>query len=854
MPGEPASRPLDPVAPDPLQIAAFVDAIFAYAEGPFVSLRAFGDGEDKVAVFPLTEAVDLRAGDRERLVVQAVTMAQEAAQRRERFVFCPPLATFSNPRSAKEADLSEGLALSVELDADPAEGLRRLEGIIGPATVLVESGGVTGNGEPKLHAHWRLSEPTREAGAHAALKRARALATALSGGDPSNIAVVHPIRWPGSVHRKGTPRLAQILRLNQDVEFHLDDALEALAEAANAAGVRLALESSRVAGDGALRIVKADGVRLREIASGAVYHDNLRFFAASLVRAGLSQRRARTLLAGMMELVEDASRDERWAARLAAIPDLIDSAATKFPPIAGRPSIRLGGGKLPQIVDACVAALAAHRALDVFCFSGGLARLVEEDVGAGAAPRLRPHPLSKASARDLLTRICAFEKAMRRGKEEVWVETDCPADVAEALLARGEWLGVRILRGIVSTPQLRADGSIAQAEGFDEASGLLLDFRDVVFPLVPETPTKAEAARALDQLKALIRGYLWAGAEDGPDSDAARQNRAAALALFLTAAIRRTLPKAPGFLVDATAPGSGKGKLIDVAAIIATGAPAEIVTMKEAKEETPKVIDAALLSGAPILALDDVEPKHLQCSALRGLITAEATRVRPMSTSAFPSARANLLVTATGNGIALARDMVRRFIVIQIDPRTERPEDRVFDFDPVAEALAQRPALVVACLTILRAYHIAGAPPQKGASTGSFDAWAAQVRDPLLWLGEADPVATTHRMRGSDPAREELAMMMQAWGGAFGVRPTPVAQAMKSRNEALQDAIAAIGCAHRPRDLGDWLRRHKGRRLEGLRFLPEGQTAGATRWRLEGWGVGEGGQGGESFKRAREDG
>jgi hypothetical protein len=859
MPGEPASRPLDPVAPDPLQIAAFVDAIFAYSEGPFVSLRAFGDGEDKVAVFPLTEAVDLSVCDRDHLIARAVAVADEAARRRERFVFCPPLATFSNPRSAKEADLAEGLALSVELDADPAEGLRRLEQMIGPATVVVESGGVTSDGEPKLHAHWRLSEPTRDATAHGRLKRARALATALSGGDPSNIAIVHPIRWPGSVHRKGAPRLAHILRLNGDVELHLEDTLSVLTEAAETAWVRLDLgDQPGASWDETTRLLRSDGERLREIATGAVYHEHLRYLAASLTRAGLSPRRAQRLLQGMMELVPKEARDGRWGVRVASIPALIDSAVTKFPPVADRRRIRLGGGKLSQIVDACVAALAAQRDLDVFCFSGGLARLVEEDVGAGAVPRLRPHALGKASARDLLTRICAFEKAMRRGKEEVWVEADCPADIAEALLARGEWPGMRILRGIVSTPQLRADGSIAQAEGYDEASGLLLDFQGVAFPAVPETPTKTEAARALDQLKALIRSYRWAGAEAGPESDAARQNRAAALALFLTAANRRTLPKAPGFLVDATAPGSGKGKLVDVAAIIATGAPAEIVTMKEAKEEVPKVIDAALLSGAPILALDDVEPAHLRSSALRGLITAEAARVRPMATSQFPAAPANILVTATGNGIALARDMVRRFIVIHIDPRMERPEDRVFDFDPVADALAQRSALVSACLTIMRAYHVAGAPPQKGASTGSFDVWAGRVRDPLLWLGEADPVATIHRMRGSDPAREELAMMMQAWGGAFGVRPTTVAQVMRSADQAVQDAIAAIGCSHKPREFGDWLRRHKGRPLQGMRFISDGETAGAARWRLDGWktpaGGGEGGQGGQSFKPAGEDG
>ena len=44
----------------------------------------------------------------------------------------------------------------------------------------------------------------------------------------SNVSLVHPIRWPGSWHRKGEPRMARILSLNAASEIDLSDALERL--------------------------------------------------------------------------------------------------------------------------------------------------------------------------------------------------------------------------------------------------------------------------------------------------------------------------------------------------------------------------------------------------------------------------------------------------------------------------------------------------------------------------------------------------------------------------------------------------------------------------------------------------
>jgi hypothetical protein len=103
-------------------------------------------------------------------------------------VFAPPIATFRNARSAAESDLVNGVCISVEIDDGNTEQARQhLERLLGQCTV---SGGEcadpeTGELFPKLHLHWRLSEPTRQQEEHAALKDARRLACALVKADPT---------------------------------------------------------------------------------------------------------------------------------------------------------------------------------------------------------------------------------------------------------------------------------------------------------------------------------------------------------------------------------------------------------------------------------------------------------------------------------------------------------------------------------------------------------------------------------------------------------------------------------------------------------------------------------------------
>src|SRR5262249_19123326 len=159
----------------------------------------------------------------------------------EPHVFCPPVCAFTEPSGAATENLAEGVALSVECDSNPHAALRRLREILGLPTVVVASGGTwlnpeTNKTEAKLHLHWRLVEPTRDPADHARLYEARALAAEIVGADKTGVALVHPLRWAGSWHRKtDTPRLVR-LKARPDVEIELGEALERLREAHAASG------------------------------------------------------------------------------------------------------------------------------------------------------------------------------------------------------------------------------------------------------------------------------------------------------------------------------------------------------------------------------------------------------------------------------------------------------------------------------------------------------------------------------------------------------------------------------------------------------------------------------------------
>lgn len=222
-----------PLEPDKQLIGRFFAAILRHAfPNGFLSMRAFYD-DGKTEPFKPLLTVDLRARDfRQHALDVAQDVARRAAQHPRKVVVCPPMAAFRDEKRAREEDIVQALALSVDCDTHPNAGWARLEEILGSPTVVVRSGGTWKNGgdvpEDKVHLYWRLAVPASDPSRLAKLKEARRWATTIVGGDVSNVPNCHCLRLPGSWHRKDTPRLCDIAVCNDAAEIDLDAALEKL--------------------------------------------------------------------------------------------------------------------------------------------------------------------------------------------------------------------------------------------------------------------------------------------------------------------------------------------------------------------------------------------------------------------------------------------------------------------------------------------------------------------------------------------------------------------------------------------------------------------------------------------------
>jgi hypothetical protein len=313
--------------PNRRHLEVFIDAMFRRATRGIVSVRAFRDnGSNEVFRFSSSPV-----NKRDHLLNVAEDDARRAAQAPFPVVFCPPPCTFKNEHRAKEEDVAEGLVITAELDRQPGQAREKLIEILGVPTLEVKSGGRwkndSGKIEDKLHLHWRLAQPAIGADNLAKLKRARSLVSRLVGGDTSCDPVCHPVRWPGSWHRKAEPRLCQIVVQNAEVELKLNTALEALIAAATAAGIS---EKRKTLNSQSPAEASSEWAQLfGRIIKGRDLHVATRDLAARLVMLTENDGAVTNIIRGVLECT-GAEQDQRYSARYGKIPELVRSARQKF--------------------------------------------------------------------------------------------------------------------------------------------------------------------------------------------------------------------------------------------------------------------------------------------------------------------------------------------------------------------------------------------------------------------------------------------------------------------------------------------------------------------------------------------
>jgi putative DNA primase/helicase len=499
-----------------------------------------------------------------------------------------------------------------------------------------------------------------------------------------------------------------------------------------------------------------------------------------------------------------------------------------------RPVVQIHQGRRSEAIDAAEEHL-IERDPGLFQRGDFVVRVAPQEIDIGGGEKalaLRIVTVGPQHLRNRFNLSVDLRKFDKRA--ESWVSVDCPTDFAEAYLERVGLWKLPMLSAVATAPTLRPDGSLIDRPGWDPPTGVYYDPRGVAFPAVPRAPTRAEALAALDRLDGLI------GSLDFVDE----VSRSVALSAILTPLLRRAMTAAPMHGITAPVAGSGKSKIVDIAAILATGHPAPVTALGQRDEETEKRLGAALLAGDLVIAIDNAERAvggEFLCQAVTQPLI--ATRVLGTSTRLITSNTAAWF--ATGNNLKFAGDMVRRSLMCRLDPGVERPELREFETpDPCVTALADRPQFVIAALTIARAFMVAGCPRAVGP-LGSFGDWSRWVRDPLIWLGRPDPVDAMAETRRDDPVLSTLIAVVEQWGMTIGERRVTgreVAELAgkqdvsgKWENPDFREALLAVAGeagSVTTRRLGRWLSQVKGRAVGGKRLVSAEMLHGVARWQL----------------------
>jgi hypothetical protein len=491
------------------------------------------------------------------------------------------------------------------------------------------------------------------------------------------------------------------------------------------------------------------------------------------------------------------------------------------------PQIYIRAGELPRIVNEAEAAL-LDLGREIYQRGGLVVRPVLSTLKAADERDTRSWNLTPVTVPYLienLTRAAQFFKWDSRTRN--FAPTDAPQRVAETYLARaGEWK-LPVLTGIVTTPFLRSDGSVCEAPGYDEATGMLFKPDGQDFPPVPQSPSKEDAIAALTSIDKLIGTFPFVAETD----------RSVMLSAILTGLDRRSMSTAPLHAFTAPAQGSGKSMLVDLVSMLATGQPAPVIAQGRTEEELEKRLGAALLRGDAIVSVDNCE-YPLQSSFLCQALTQQRLNIRLLGYSRHVEVPVNAAVFATGNNLSIAGDLIRRALLCTIDAQCEHPEQRKFDKDPISIIQANRGALVAAALTVLRAWH-ASNDRIEAAPFGSFEEWSYRIRAPLLWLCRADPCGTVQKVRDSDSQRTALSTVLTQWQANLGVGEVTMRQVIEvAVNSAdFHGALLAVaadrsGGRINNERLGRWLKKVERKIVGGLALKQAGMTHGYPTWCL----------------------
>ena len=370
------------------------------------------------------------------------------------------------------------------------------------------------------------------------------------------------------------------------------------------------------------------------------------------------------------------------------------------------PVIRVVAGSLHRVVDAAEQELAA---LGRHYQAGGLIVSVSTDPVTGN-PSIIPTSV-QALTRELSV-AAQWESFDKRAAS--WVPCDPPQRHLANLFDAQSFRHLQPLMGVARQPYFReSDGALVLEPGYDRGSQRFGVFDARQFPIPDTTP---EAARsALAEIEELLAEFHFVG----------RVDKAAALSAIFTAVVRPTLPHAPAFHVRAPVFGSGKTYLCELIGAFAGPAGNAKVSYPTTSEEATKAILSLLMTGPAVIEFDDMDTDWIPHGTIKRMLTAGSITDRILGHSKTATVSTRCLFLGSGNNVGPVRDLLRRVLTIQVDPRNATPATMTYKGLPVDRVHRNRGAYVTAVLTVILAWRAAGQPRTEADSIVTFSgAWS----------------------------------------------------------------------------------------------------------------------------------
>ncbi|MFG0261005.1 MAG: hypothetical protein ACF788_01245 [Novipirellula sp. JB048] len=429
----------------------------------------------------------------------------------------------------------------------------------------------------------------------------------------------------------------------------------------------------------------------------------------------------------------------------------------------GRPRVEMqhDESKVSRDVVSCLAKLgwdspwiprSSQESAKVYVRAGRLTDAIERESADGIS-ELIMRSLPQAIVRERITQACEVghfvevegERQFKPKRPEKWL--------IEAIHHRGNYGGeIRPLSGIIQSPTIRPNGTILQEPGYDSATGLLYrpsgEFRKI-----RDDPSRADAIAAIESLHEVV--------VDFPFQDAA--DRSAWICLVLSMIGRSSVVGCvPMFGITANITRAGKGKLFQLASVIAMGRDTSITTFPQREEELAKVITSVAIEGAPVVLFDNMTTR-VGGDSLDAVLTSRTWKGRILAKSETTGELPMRTIwCATGNNLQFGSDMAGRVIPIRLMSEMENPEERTgfvhSDIDTWVRV--NRSRLAIDALTILRAYFVAGCPVQPGGAFGGFDEWSRIIRGAVVWAGQQDPMETRASAKENDENKYLLGLLI----------------------------------------------------------------------------------------------